>query len=140
MCFRFICLVLFSCLMSRLPCADPEVRAESQLFVIGGSDALHALYDSRAEEVDLRGLLTRLDTAAQVTIEEKDDRVTTTMRLLRRSDAGTVIISKVKFTEVMSLTMTWTMTRKDNHDRDLVRSHFEGFMHAAQVSAASHPK
>lgn len=140
MCFRLFCLVLMSCLMSWLPGADPEVRVEAQLFIVGGSDGVHALYDSRAEEVDLRGLLTRLGTATQVVIEEKDDHVITTMRLLRTSDVGTVIIAKLKFTEVMSLTMKWTMTRKDNHDRDLVRSHFEGFMHAAHVSAAAKPK
>jgi hypothetical protein len=115
----------------------PGPRAETRLFIIGETDATGEVYGSVTEEVDLRGLLTRLGVAAQIVLEAKADRVDTTLRLLRKADDGKITIVDTRFTELMNTSWSWGVARPGPLDREVVRRQVLGFMQVAEALIAA---
>jgi hypothetical protein len=118
----------------------PGPRAETRLFIIGETDATGEVYGSVSEEVDLRGLLTKLGVAAQIVLESKADRVDTTLRLLRKAEDGKIAIADARFTELMNTSWSWGVARPGPLDREVVRRQVMGFMQVAEALIAATKK
>lgn len=137
---QFLFVVLFA-VAPLVGVEGPEQYAETQLFIIGQTDETGEVYGSVTEEADLRSLLTKFGVAAHIVLEVKPDRVVTTMSLLRKTEEGKVMVANIRFTELMNMSLSWSVAKPSELDRELVRRQVDGFMQMAEAYlAAAKPK
>jgi hypothetical protein len=112
---------------------EPGSTLETQLFITGQTDETGEVYGAATDEVGLRPFLTEKGVAAFVNLEVKDGLATGTMRLLRKDDNGSFAVYKLRFTELMSLSLSWKVSGpQDVGSLSMASTHVHSFMQLAK--------
>ncbi len=130
--FLFVLLAL----VTGLRAEEPSTTLETQLFITGETDETGENYGAATDEVGLRPFLTEKGVAAFVKFEVKDGLATSTMRLLRKDDNGTVTVSKFRFNELLSLSLSWKVAGPRDVAGRMASTHVWSFMQMAKVFLA----
>lgn len=130
--FLLLLIVLLPLVLG-LRAEEPSTQVETQLFITGQTDETGEVYGAATEEVDLRAFLTEHGVAALVKLEVKDGLATSTMQLLRKGDNGTVTVSKFRFNELLSVTLSWKVAGPRDVAGRMASTHVWSFMEMAKV-------
>jgi hypothetical protein len=129
-------LIVLLPLVHGLRAEEPSTTLETQLFIIGQTEETGEIYGAATEEVGLRPFLTEKGLAAFVQLDVKDGLATSTMRLLRKDDNGTFTVYKLRFTELLSLSLSWKVAGPRDLESRMATSQVWSFMEMAKVFLA----
>lgn len=115
---------------------EPNTALETQLFIIGQTDETGEVYGAATEEVGLRSFLTEKSVATLVKLDVKDGMATSTMRLLRKDDNGTLAVSSFRFQELLSLSVSWKVAGPHDLEGRMATTHVRSFLQMAKVFLA----
>jgi hypothetical protein len=131
-----VILFLLLALVPGLRAEEPSITLETQLFITGQTDETGEVYGAATEEVGLRPFLTEQGVAAFIKLEVKDGLATSTMQLLRKGDNGTVTVSKFRFQELLSFSLSWKVAGPREVESKMATAQVWSFMQMAKVYLA----